>query len=191
MDNVSLWHIIQACINMELARTTTVLVVRYSAPFWCEELAPLNLIFCCSFNSSSINFEVFNIPLSLWYTFIITPWLLYYLSKVSFSLTVSVAFISTWCLMLLWPLAWSIKTPSVQAENDTYWALTPSYYSSWYHHRPYNSNISTIHDCTTFHLKVILVTYQENLILLESHPSSSIYPHLFSGQYYERHRDPS
>ena len=47
MHNVFLWHIIQFRINMAIAIITTVLVVRYTALFWCEALAPLNLIFCC------------------------------------------------------------------------------------------------------------------------------------------------
>ena len=74
VDNVSLWHIIPDCINMALAIVITILMVCSAAPFWYEAPAPLNLIFCCFFNRSYINFEVLKIPFSVWYTFIITPW---------------------------------------------------------------------------------------------------------------------
>ena len=53
MDNVSLWHIIQSCINMTLYILTTALKACSDAPFWCEALAPLNIIFFCFFNISS------------------------------------------------------------------------------------------------------------------------------------------
>ena len=90
MENVSLWYIIQACINMALAILTIALMARSASQFWCEALAPINLIFCCFFNSISINFEVLKIPFSVWYTFITTPWLLSSLSKVRVYLTVLV-----------------------------------------------------------------------------------------------------
>ena len=70
MDNVSLWHIIPAWINIALAIVTTILMVHSADPFWCEAPSPLKLIFCYFFNISLLN-----IPLSVWYTFIITPWL--------------------------------------------------------------------------------------------------------------------
>ena len=101
MDNMSLWHIIQACINMALVILTTVFIAHSAAPFWCDALAPLNLIFCWLFNSSCINSEALNIPLSVWYLLITNPWLWASLSKFIFALTVSVAFIATWCLILI------------------------------------------------------------------------------------------
>ena len=79
VDNVSLWHISAECINAALVIVTTILMVRSAAPFWCEAPDPLNLIFCCFFNISSIKFEVLKIPFSVWYTLIKTTWLLYYL----------------------------------------------------------------------------------------------------------------
>ena len=100
MDNVSLWYIIQACINMTLSILTTVLIVHSAYPFWCEAPAPINLIFFCFFNSSSIKSEAFNIPLSVWYLLITTPWLWSSISKVGFALIFSVEFIATWCLIL-------------------------------------------------------------------------------------------
>ena len=47
VENVSLWNLRTACINMVLSILTTILMVRSAAQTWCEAQAPLNLIFCC------------------------------------------------------------------------------------------------------------------------------------------------
>ena len=100
LDNVYSGHLSALCISMVLTIVTTVFMARSDAPFLCEATEALNLIFCCFFNWSYINAEALKIPLSVWYLLITTPWLWASLSKVSFYLTVSVAFIFTWCLML-------------------------------------------------------------------------------------------
>ena len=81
---------------MVLVIVTNVLVARSAAPFWCKAPAPLNVIFCCYFNSSSINYKELKIPLSVCYPLITTTWLWASLSKSSFDLVVSVALIDTW-----------------------------------------------------------------------------------------------
>ena len=104
MENVSSGYLRAVCINMVLAIVTNVLMVRYGDPFWYEAPYPLSLIFWWFLNSSYIKLEALNKTLSMWYTLITTPWLWYYLSKDILSLTASVAFKSTWCLMLIKPL---------------------------------------------------------------------------------------
>ena len=42
---------------MVLYIVTTIFMARSAAPFLCEAPSPLNIIFCCFFNSSSINSE--------------------------------------------------------------------------------------------------------------------------------------
>ena len=46
-------------------------------------------------------YKALNTLLSVWYPFIITPWLWYYLPNLSLNLTVSIYFISTWCLIII------------------------------------------------------------------------------------------
>ena len=50
--------------------------------------------------------ESLNTSLLVCYPLISTPWFWSFLSKAIFSLTVLVAFIATWCLMLIKPLMW-------------------------------------------------------------------------------------
>ena len=75
VGNVSLVHISTECTNIFLDIFTTILMVCSADSFWCEAPSPLNLIFCYFFNRSSINSEVFNIPLLVWGNSITTPWL--------------------------------------------------------------------------------------------------------------------
>ena len=98
-----------ACINMVLAIVTTVLIERSADPFWYEVPAPLKLIFWLFFNIYYIKSDEFKTPLSVCYPLVTTPWLLFSLSRVSFALTISVAFIVSWCLMLIYSLKCSTK----------------------------------------------------------------------------------
>ena len=77
IDNFFLGYISSSYINIDISIVTTILMTFSAALFWCEAPAPLNPIFCCLFNISSINYEVLNISFSiLWYALIVTPWLL-------------------------------------------------------------------------------------------------------------------
>ena len=76
VENVLLGLKSAECINVVIFIVTNILIVWSTAPFWCKATAPLNLIFCCFFNRSSVNSEVLNILFSVWYTLIATPWLL-------------------------------------------------------------------------------------------------------------------
>ena len=98
-----------ACINMVLAIVTTVLIERSADPFWYEVPAPLKLIFWLFFNIYYIKSVEFKTPLSVCYPLVTTPWLWFYLSRVSFALTISVAFIVSWCLMFIYSLKCSTK----------------------------------------------------------------------------------
>ena len=81
-------------------------MARYAAPFWCEAPYPLNLTFFWFFNSSCINYEALNTKFIVWYPLITTPWNLASLSKVVFALKVSLEFVVTWCVMIVYPLTW-------------------------------------------------------------------------------------
>ena len=196
MDNVSLWHIIQACINMTLAILTTVLIACSATPFWCEALAPLNLIFCCFFNSSSnklLGIEYFIVSVIYVYHYSLTFILPL---KGKFFLDI---FSSVYIHLVL---NFHITTGMVNKDTSSLEHLRLIWFTFcvmiYRHNFSWQKMILLVllllHrillGCITFELKVILVTYQKNLILLKSHPSSSIYPPLFSGQFSDRHRDP-
>ena len=76
MENVSSVHLSTECINVVLVIMPNIFIARSYAPFWCEAPAPLNLFFFWVCNSSSANSEVLDIPLSVWYPLITTPWIL-------------------------------------------------------------------------------------------------------------------
>ena len=97
-------HLSAVYIRMVLSIVTTVLMELSSIQFWCDAPDPLNTVFCYFLKKTSIKSD------SVWYAFIITPWLWASFSKVAVFLTVSVEFIYTWCLVLIKPLACSKKT---------------------------------------------------------------------------------